>query len=171
MLANNGRGIYLQNSRKCTLSGNTATNNRAYGIVLGSSSYNTISENTAYNSSRGIYLGSSDYNIIAGNKVTYNNYLGFYECSLCDYNDVYNNYFNNTDVSVKSGIGNSYNATKTEGANIIGGSYIGGNYWGKPDGTGFSDTAIDRDGDGIADSAYRLPGGSTSSITCLLYIH
>lgn len=163
MLANNGRGIYLQNSRKCTLSGNTATNNRAYGIVLGSSSYNTISENTAYNSSRGIYLGSSDYNIIAGNKVTYNNYLGFYECSLCDYNDVYNNYFNNTDVSVKSGIGNSYNATKTEGANIIGGSYIGGNYWGKPDGTGFSDTAIDRDGDGIADSAYRLPGGSTSS--------
>ncbi|MDM7919682.1 MAG: PGF-pre-PGF domain-containing protein, partial [Methanosarcina sp.] len=93
--------------------------------------------------------------------VTYNNYLGFYECSLCDYNTVYNNYFNNTDVTVKKGSGNSYNITKTAGTNIIGGSYIGGNYWGKPDGKGFSDTAVDSDGDGIADSAYSLPGDSS----------
>jgi PGF-pre-PGF domain-containing protein len=162
-LTNNGRGIYIENSRKCTVSDNIVTNNRAYGIVLGSASYNVISGNMAYNSSRGIYLGSSDYNTISGNNVTFNDYLGFYECSLCDYNSVYNNYFNNINVTIKTGSGNSYNITKTPGTNIIGGPYIGGNYWGKPDGTGFSDTAVDKDGDGISDSAYGLPGGSKYS--------
>ena len=44
----------------------------------------------------------------------------------------------------------------TSGTNIIGGSYIGGNYWAKPDGTGFSQTAVDANGDGIADSAYVI---------------
>ena len=160
-LANNGRGIYLESSRKCIISNNIVTGNRVYGIIFASSSGNTISGNTAYNSSRGIYLGSSDYNTISGNNVTFNSYLGFFECSLCDYNIVYNNYFNNTNITVKSGIGNSYNTTKTAGTNIIGGSYIGGNYWGKPDGTGFSDKAVDKDGDGISDSPYNLPGDST----------
>jgi len=160
-LTNNGYGIRLTSSSKCSVSKNTVMDNGVYGIEVGSSRNNTISDNTVYNSSRGIYLGSADYNTISGNKVTYNNYLGFYECSLCDYNTVYNNYFNNTDVTVKKGSGNSYNITKTAGTNIIGGSYIGGNYWGKPDGKGFSDTAVDSDGDGIADSAYSLPGDSS----------
>lgn len=31
---------------------------------------------------------------------------------------------------------------------------MGGNYWGRPDGTGFSQTHIDADGDGICDEAY-----------------
>jgi hypothetical protein len=40
---------------------------------------------------------------------------------------------------------------------------IGGNFWGKPDNTGFSQTAADKDGDGIADSAYKNITGSTYS--------
>ena len=38
--------------------------------------------------------------------------------------------------------------------------YIGGNFWAKPDGTGFSQTATDADGDGIADTAYKLSGNN-----------
>jgi len=136
-------------------------NNIVYGIELGNSKSNTISGNTVSNSSRGLYLGASDYNTVSGNTVTYNNNLGLYECTECDHNTVYNNYFNNTKVSINGGNGNSYNITKTEGTNIIGGSYLGGNYWGKPDGTGFSDKAVDSDGDGISDSAYNLHGEST----------
>ncbi|HOW14260.1 NosD domain-containing protein [Methanosarcina sp.] len=151
---NNGYGIRLTSSSKCKVSKNTVTDNEVYGICFGSSSKNTISGNTAYNSSRGIYLGSSDYNTISGNSVTLNSIIGFFECSLCDHNTVYNNYFNNTNLTIKSGPGNSYNITKTAGTNIVGGPYIGGNYWGKPDGTGFSDTAVDKDGDGISDSPY-----------------
>lgn len=160
-LANNGYGIRLESSRKCTISNNIVTDNLAYGIYIGGSSSNIISGNTANNSTRGLYLGSSNYNTISGNKVSFNSVLGFYECTVCNHNTIYNNYFNNAEVSVKGGSGNSYNITKTAGTNIIGGSYIGGNYWGKPDGTGFSDTAVDKDGDGISDSAYRLPGDNT----------
>ena len=53
-----------------------------------------------------------------------------------------------------------WNTTKTAGTNIVGGPYIAGNFWAKPDGSGFSQTATDADGDGIADTAYKLPGNN-----------
>ncbi|MCC4769884.1 PGF-pre-PGF domain-containing protein [Methanosarcina sp. DH2] len=168
-LTSEGQGIYLVSSTGCTVSGNTVINCGYFGIVLGSSKSNTITGNTVTNSARGIYIGNSDDNTVSGNTVTLNSVLGYYSCSLCDRNRIYNNYFNNTEISVKSGSGNSYNTTKTPGTNIIGGSYIGGNYWGKPDGTGFSDTAVDKDGDGISDSAYSLPGSSYLDYLPLVY--
>ncbi|HWR24698.1 MAG TPA: PGF-pre-PGF domain-containing protein, partial [Methanosarcina sp.] len=39
---------------------------------------------------------------------------------------------------------------------MIGGTYLAGNFWAKPDGKGFSETAVDADGDGIADSEYKF---------------
>jgi PGF-pre-PGF domain-containing protein len=168
-LTSNGQGIYLVSSTVCTVSGNTVINCGYFGIVLGSSKSNIITGNTVTNSARGIYIGNSDDNTVSGNTVTLNSVLGYYSCSLCDRNRIYNNYFNNTEISVKSGSGNSYNTTKTPGTNIIDGSYIGGNYWGKPDGTGFSDTAVDNDRDGISDSAYSLPGSSYLDYLPLVY--
>ncbi|WP_054865044.1 PKD domain-containing protein [Methanosarcina barkeri] len=50
----------------------------------------------------------------------------------------------------------SWNTTKTAGSNIVSGPYIAGNFWGSPDGKGFSQTASDNDSDGIADSPYVL---------------
>jgi PGF-pre-PGF domain-containing protein len=49
-----------------------------------------------------------------------------------------------------------YNIEKTEGKNVVGGSYLAGNFWAKPDGKGFSETAVDANGDGIADSKYKF---------------
>ena len=43
-------------------------------------------------------------------------------------------------MTIKNGIGNAYSIKKTAGTNIVGGPYKGGNYWAKPDGTGFSQT-------------------------------
>lgn len=48
------------------------------------------------------------------------------------------------------------NTTKTPGANIAGGSNLGGNLWVKPDGTGFSQTCNDWNLDGIGDSIYMI---------------
>jgi|GEM_PF-1090615 len=47
----------------------------------------------------------------------------------------------------------AWNCTKTEGKNIIGGPYLGGNYWAKPDGTGWSQVHPDR-GDGFCNASY-----------------
>ncbi|MDQ1276553.1 MAG: hypothetical protein QG610_2131, partial [Euryarchaeota archaeon] len=153
-LTNNGYGIRLGSSSKCTVSKNTVIDNGVYGIYLGSSSINTISGNTANNDSRGIHVGSSDDNKLSGNTVTSNGAYGMFVCGLSDRNLIYNNYFNNTNITIKNGTANSYNTTKTAGKNIISGTYIGGNFWGKPNGSGFSNKAVDNNGDGISDSAY-----------------
>ena len=56
--------------------------------------------------------------------------------------------------------GDIWNTTLTPGTNIVGGSWLGGNYWAQPDGTGFSQSHGDSDNNGICDDAYSLPGGS-----------
>ncbi|RPJ70471.1 MAG: PKD domain-containing protein, partial [Alphaproteobacteria bacterium] len=162
-VSNNQRGVYLNISEGNTLSRNTATANREYGIALESSDGNTLSENTAFKNERGIFFGSSDGNKLTGNTVRSNNIFGLSICGRCDKDLIYNNYFNDTNISIKSGIGNTYNITKKMGVNIVSGPYIGGNYWAKPDGTGFSQTAVDKDEDGISDSAYTRITGSIYS--------
>jgi len=162
-LVDNSRGIYLLSSRKLTISGNTVTNDNTYGIVLANAYNSTISGNTAYNNARGLYIGSSDDNIVSGNTVKDNSVIGFFICGLSDRNSIYNNYFNDVNVTVKNGIGNVYNTAKTSGTNIIGGRYIGGNFWGNPSGTGFSQKAVDADGDGISDSPYKNISGSINT--------
>jgi parallel beta-helix repeat protein len=157
------RGIYSKYSKGNTLSGNTATDNREYGIALESSESNTLSGNTAFKNERGVYLGSSDGNTFTGNTVQNNKVYGFTICGRCDKCLIYNNYFNDATIKIGNGAGNAYSITKTAGTNIVGGPYIGGNYWAKPDGTGFSQKAVDKNGDGISDSAYTHIAGSKYS--------
>ncbi len=163
-LLNNSYGIYVLNSKGDKLSENTAINNGQYGILLGTAIYNILSGNTVSdNKAQGIHIGNSDSNTLSGNTIRNNIIYGLFVCPRSDKNLIYNNYVNDTNISIRNGIGNAYNITKTSGTNIIGGPYIGGNFWGKPDGTGFSDTAVDRDGDGISDSPYKNITGSVYS--------
>jgi hypothetical protein len=51
---------------------------------------------------------------------------------------------------------NVWNTTKTSGTNIIGGSFLGGNFWANPSGTGFGQTCADTNKDGICNTKYTL---------------
>ena len=88
----------------------------------------------------GIFLSGSDNANITGNTVTGNSQYGIR--LIGSNNLIYNNYFNNTNNSLVSAdsTGNIWNTTPTPGTNIIGGSYLGGNYWANPTGTGWSQT-------------------------------
>jgi len=109
-----------------------------YGIYLYNTSNSTIKNSTSSKNFYDIYLTDS-----ADNKVfncTLNNSRN-YGISLTDSNDnlIYNNYFNSDDNVLISGtLYNQWNIPVTPGTNIIGGTYLGGNYWAKPNGTGWS---------------------------------
>ncbi|MDD2614489.1 MAG: PGF-pre-PGF domain-containing protein [Methanosarcina sp.] len=150
----NERGINHLNSKKSQISGNNVSNNRKFGMWISYSNNNIISGNIANETSRGIHLDSATDNEVSGNIVAFNNVSGFYECPACRRNLFYNNYVNNFRNANINTRDVTWNIPKTLGRNIVGGPYIGGNFWAKPDGTGFSQTATDADGDGIIDSVY-----------------
>src|SRR5664280_826429 len=131
-----------------------------HGIDLSFASGTGISGNTILNCSIGISFLEACSSIELFN----NTIISSAECGIFipDYEGnerIYNNYFNNT-LNVKLGIsgGNTWNNSLTSGTNIVGGPYLGGNFWAKPDGTGFSQMSEDSDKDGIGDLPYNITG-------------
>lgn len=152
-------GISLGGSLYNNLSNNLISN-CGNGISLFDSPDNVLENNNISKNTEGIYLtGESNSNTLVGNTVILNEKSGLhiYETSN---NLIYNNCFNNS-VNVKfetvSGT-NTWNTTKTEGTNIAGGPYLGGNLWAKPDGIIYSEKARDINLDGILDSQYNIEG-------------
>ncbi len=72
----------------------------------------------------------------------------------------YNNIFNTSSdpIIITSSPSLSLNTHLTQGTSIIGTQYIGGNYWAKPDGTGYSETCNDLDQNNICDVPYQYNG-------------
>lgn len=184
---NTNDGIDLKNSSYNTLTDNTAEYNGNDGFdIKESSNNNMLSNNTAeYNGNDGIYLGYSSNNTLIGNMLSHNTRDGIDMdyCSISNLTDnkvsysgeegidvdsssnnrIYNNYFNNTiNVGfIGINVGNIWNITKTAGTNVVGGPYIGGNYWSDYSG-------VDNDGDGIGDSQIDLNASNTDYLPLLL---
>lgn len=155
-------GVVLYEARGCTISGNTATGNTDYGIWLSCSSGNTMSGNTLSNNKGGIaLLGdetlTSDRNIVNGNRITDNREAGLFLCRSSG-NTITNNYLSNSrDVMIGGAdLASVWSVQTQAGTSITGGSTVGGNFWGTPDGTGFSQTHADANKDGICDQPYQF---------------
>ena len=65
-----------------------------------------------------------------------------------------NNFFDNAENVFFDGV-HAWNTSKTLGTNIVGSSYLGGNFW-----SDFSPTCTDANFDGICDSAFGLDGSN-----------
>jgi PGF-pre-PGF domain-containing protein len=147
-----GTLIRVQNSENNIIVNNTIFNSY-YGIgITECSGNNTFTRNSIYLNEYGIVFydvcePDIGYNLSA-------NY--FFDNNLTNFNDI--RFFSDIRFSQLSKI--SWNTTNSTGPNILGGPYIGGNFWGAPDGTGFSDTCDDHDSDGFCDEVYNLTSGN-----------
>ncbi|KAF5436060.1 CASH domain-dontaining protein [Candidatus Methanophagaceae archaeon] len=148
--------VGIVNSSKIIVKDLTMTEN-LYGVMFAFTYDSTIENVTASANMYGIYMTDSSENNLTGNIISDNNGKGIHIQSS-GMNLIYNNLFNNTNnFGIEGTIAkNDWNTTKTSGKNIINGSYLGGNYWAMPSGTGFSETCTDTEGDGICDNYYNL---------------
>jgi PGF-pre-PGF domain-containing protein len=135
-----GAGIYLAGAHNNTIKDSQIRHNYKEAIYFLSSHQNNITNCIIENHSNGglKFSGGSKKNVI------YNNFLN----NSLNYNDT-------TSVS------NYFNITKTLGTNIVGGAYLGGNYWGDVNETGFSEIGCtDENQDNICDAVYPLGDGN-----------
>ncbi len=133
------------------------------GIRLAGGSYgSTVKDSNVSYNNVGIYAVSYNSNI--KNNFIINNDEGIRIYDGRTGANIYNNYFDNTKNVFFEGTpgANKWNTTKTPGTNIIGGPYIGGNYW--------SDYVLttDNDDDGIGDTTYTVNVSGTTTNEDLL---
>nr|WP_319537569.1 NosD domain-containing protein [uncultured Methanospirillum sp.] len=190
---NGNGGIVLKSSLKNSINNNICEQNSPPGIYLEESSENLISDNTLTGNLRGLNLYYSDTNTITNNSVLSNKISGIMfqpsgrnivsqnriagntgEGILISgsvtpekVNLISDNYLENeNNVNIQEGANPNYawNGEKSQGTNIVGGPYTGGNVWALADGKGFSQTCPDIDGDGLCDAAYSVLPGVTDEL-------
>jgi parallel beta-helix repeat protein len=127
--------------------------NNYEGITLDQpSDHNFVDDNFICDNYIGIRLRQANNTTVVHNTVISNSYRGISaESSYA--NNIDDNFLNNTNNAWDNGA-NNWNVTKQTGPNIIGGPYIGGNYWSD------NPNPIDVDNDGIGDVPYNITGGT-----------
>ena len=169
--SSNYYGVYLVSSSNNILSNMTIIYNTYDGanstsgtaVYFGSSHNNTLKDSQIRrNYNQALYIASSKQNNITNCIIENHSNGGMkFTGASSTGNIIYNNFFNSTlNYNDTGSTGNFFNITKTSGTNIVGGDYIGGNYWGYINQTGFSETCTDADGDDICDTSYDLNDGS-----------
>lgn len=153
-------GIILIDSDNNLVTSSISTDNEYVGIGVFGENNKIINNKINNNLFSGILLYFATGSVIRDNYIEYNpigiNFDENEPVSSGVY--VYNNLLRN-DINFKAdyrGNPNFWNIPLSQGQNIIGGQYIGGNYWANPEGTGFSETCADSDENGICDDSYML---------------
>ena len=166
-VSNNNRfGIFITYSSGNTFTNNDVNNNSASGVQLYYLSDNTFTNNNFNNNDYGIYLAGGCYNNIFTNNNASNNGVNGISVYNSSNNEFINNNVNKNDwrgIRLSSSNNNILyynNFVDNTNHNI---DEFGINQWDSgSEGNYYSDyTGTDSDGDGIGDTPYPIPGGSS----------
>lgn len=156
-----GQGISITNSQHTTIEENTINTCKVYGVEV-TDSESTIAKKNGISDNKyaALKIQNSKESEINGNTLSQTEVGPV----LIIGNDVHNavisnNYFSSFENVLVDDVSTDifWNTTQKVGTNILGGPYLGGNYWGSAaGGKGYSDSAADKDGYGIADQPYKI---------------
>ncbi len=149
---------YITNTANITLNNVITLDSDSIGIIASRSTISRNNITTLGINSPGIYVGNSSIvynNIIKTLHPTANSSYGIYWAGyFLPEAYVFNNLINTTNSLPVSAIGKSFwNTSQSLGDNIVGGPYIGGNFYARANGSGYSQLCNDFNLDGICDIA------------------
>ena len=163
---NRDHGLYLFSVTNSTVRNCTTTTNRGSGLVLSDVSQDNLVEavNVSGNEHNGLMLIASGRNRLLGNTVRNNGAYGI-DGYLARENVIADNLFvNANNTHIEEFDSNTWSLPVSAGPNIAGGPRRGGNFWGRPDGTGFSEVTPDANGDGFCDTPYTIGVGNVDEL-------
>jgi len=147
LIKSNNNGIHALHTADDMIHNNIVKNNTV-GLNLELSDSSEVLDCWILNNNYGIVTDTGWMLTITGNHIENNSIIGISLFRSID-NLVYNNYLNNTPHNVHDDDNNKWYIEKTLGTNIIGGPYLGGNY--------YSDyTGIDTNCDGLGETPYII---------------
>ncbi len=166
-----GIGIEIDSCQNVSLDQTRTSLNKHFGITFDGIDGMVIRNGVADgNEEVAIVALNSRETEVSGMGISGNEGSGFGIKGLSD-SQIYNNYLNNTlnlDFDAPGAETTTWNITKTTGTNIVNGPYLGGNYWAKPDGTGWSQVTPDR-GDGFCNAPFVIDANNTDYLPLHTY--
>ncbi len=156
-------GINMTATNRTVVANNIVTGNvRGSGIHLSQGCDEVaLLGNIVGENDEGIEVEDAVNSTIQANRIYSSRYYGL-NLTTAGNLTVVDNYFNNR-VNVRTPTGpftGIWSLEALAATNVVGNNFIGGNYWGSPEGTGYSDVTPDWDGDGFVNGIYVLPGSA-----------
>jgi len=164
-------GLIIENSEDITVEDSVFLKNFDYipdpayanhnhgGIVLDGAKNTLISRCSFIDNTNGIVVDNATGTTISSNyfqsRIPFDITINHPSSGI----NIYNNYLSIVNIDSRT-TALALNTKLQAGTNIIGGIKIGGNYWYRNDGSGYSQTCVDDNHSGICDSPYEIPSPS-----------